>query len=687
VPRATAAGRGAKSSLARYEETWELINRLIRSGGSWSGFEHNCFFVASGGGELVNCSAASGLDAIDDARGLAVWDFDRDGDLDFLVKNRSGPQLRLWRNDGPRRHSRIKMRLIGRESNRQAVGARVRIEAGGLQRLKEVTAGSGFLSQSSGELFFGLGGAQRIERLEVRWSSGRRQTFRGLAVNRAYLLREGDEAPESREFEAASPAGAPAAPAPGAATESSAPARPRVWLLDPAALPELALAGIEGRPLWLAAFRGKPLLINLWSPDCTVCLEELAAWGRRRSEGEGGGPELLAVTAAQDAPRARLRELAARFGTPVALASPADLLALSVLLEDLVHWPRELPLPASLLLDERGLLVRLYQGPVGWPEVEDDAGRIAELSSDPEARLRLALPFPGRYYATDLERSEFQLGVNYLEAGLPLQALQAFRRTLERRPAEVEALYNIGIIELEAGRLAEARRAFARAVETHPEFADALANLGVVAAREGRREEAAAHFERLLEKRPADVEALLNLGKLELASGRPQAALRRFEAARELEPERGDAHKRLGDAHRRLGDQEKARQAYEAASALEPRDAEAWSNLAVILAEGGDLEAARRSCLQAIEADPRYPSAHNNLGLILQGLGDHDPAEKAFLQAMALEPALPAPYLNLARAYLRAGKEKKARRVLEDLLAVAPGEPQAVELLRRLGGR
>ena len=113
MPRAT----GRKTSIARYEDTWETINRLIRRGGSWSGFERNCFFVQSDAGEFLNVSAVSGLDVIEDGRGLAVLDFDRDGDPDLLLKSRSSPQVRLWRNDLPTDNARISVVVRGVRSN------------------------------------------------------------------------------------------------------------------------------------------------------------------------------------------------------------------------------------------------------------------------------------------------------------------------------------------------------------------------------------------------------------------------------------------------------------------------------------------------------------------------------------------------------------------------------------------
>ncbi|HZO89450.1 MAG TPA: CRTAC1 family protein [Chthonomonadaceae bacterium] len=122
-------------------------------------------------------------------RGLAVGDFDNDGRVDILDNSHEMP-ARLYRNV-TKGGNFATFRLEGVQSNRDAAGALVWVTAGGRRRLAEVRDGSSYGSTSDRRLHYGLGNAARIDKVEVRWPSGRRQTFANLAPNKFYYLREG----------------------------------------------------------------------------------------------------------------------------------------------------------------------------------------------------------------------------------------------------------------------------------------------------------------------------------------------------------------------------------------------------------------------------------------------------------------------------------------------------------------
>ncbi len=676
MPRAT----GVDTRISRYEDAWEAINRLIRTGGSWSGFERNCFYQGGADGGFANLSAASGLDFIEDGRGVAVWDYDRDGDPDLVLKNRNGPQVRVLRNDSQSPHGRISVRLDGRESNRQGIGARVVVEVGGSTRVKEVRAGSGFLSQSSRELFFGVGAARTIDRLTVRWPNGGTQRFDSLAVGHAYRVTEGVAEISRAPFRPR--AVSDGAPVHGSTQNRREKTPRRLWLLDPAPLPRLDATDLSGREWNWRPYTRAPFVLNIWSPDCSRCVRELVEWQESRAGDEEAIPVVAVMARPADSERDQLDRISRRVSTPIALVDRSSLLALSLQIQDVAWWPRRLSLPCSLLIDGRGAIVRLYEGVVGWRDLAADATRIP---GDLVGRQRVGLPFPGIYHASEVHRGYFQLGVSYMEAGLPRHALDNFGHAIARRPGDVESYYNSGLVFLELDDLPNARRSFMSALQGHPEFVDAVVNLGVVAAREGRIEEAGARFEKVLKLRPGHVEALMNLGNVELARARPRRALERFLQAVKREPGMATIHKRMGTAHRQLRDSRAARAAYEKAVELDPEDAEAWSNLGVILAESGEFEAGRKACETAVTVEPRYASAHNNLGLILGALGRTREALAAFRKAIELDRLGPPSYLNLARELVRARDVAAAKEVLEDLLEIAPDHPRALALLRSLG--
>ncbi len=123
-------------------------------------------------------------------RGLAYGDFDRDGDLDLLITSNNGPAY-LYRNDLLSGNKSIRVRLTGTKSNRDAIGAQVRLFAGGLIQTRWVKSGSSYLSQSELPLTFGLEKHGSAERIVIDWPSGRTEEYKNLVSGRSYQCVEG----------------------------------------------------------------------------------------------------------------------------------------------------------------------------------------------------------------------------------------------------------------------------------------------------------------------------------------------------------------------------------------------------------------------------------------------------------------------------------------------------------------
>jgi len=128
---------------------------------------------------------------------VAFLDFDNDGSLDVLVANNGDPPT-LLHNGGGSGNRFVNFKLVGTKSNRDAMGARVRVVAGGISQIREIAGGGSYLSQSELRANFGLGTATRAELVEVWWPSGVRQSFKNVDADKFWLIVEGkaDLAPQ-----------------------------------------------------------------------------------------------------------------------------------------------------------------------------------------------------------------------------------------------------------------------------------------------------------------------------------------------------------------------------------------------------------------------------------------------------------------------------------------------------------
>jgi hypothetical protein len=187
-----------------YEHGWNTGNELIRADYTWSGFERNVFYANNRDGTFSDVSGVVGMDFVEDGRAFAVADFDHDGRQEVLLKNRNAPQLRLPKNVMERLPPSIAFRLRGLKSNRDAIGAAVTVETAGRQT-RLLQAGSGFLSQHSKEVFFGLGETQGHVNASIPWLRGLVQQLRGLPPNHRVWVEEGVEPVRLEPFKTVKP--------------------------------------------------------------------------------------------------------------------------------------------------------------------------------------------------------------------------------------------------------------------------------------------------------------------------------------------------------------------------------------------------------------------------------------------------------------------------------------------------
>jgi hypothetical protein len=140
------------------------------------------------------------------SRGLAVGDLFDDGRLEIVVENLEGEPMILQTQGGPRNHW-VSFELQGAKGNRLALNARIRATAGDLVQLDQVQSGGSYLSQSDLRIHFGLGGHEKVDKLEVFWPSGKVETLTNVGADHFYLLKEGEGILPARNGGAGKPGG------------------------------------------------------------------------------------------------------------------------------------------------------------------------------------------------------------------------------------------------------------------------------------------------------------------------------------------------------------------------------------------------------------------------------------------------------------------------------------------------
>ncbi len=640
-----------------YEQGWSAINELIRADGTWSGYERNIFYANNGDGTFSDISGVVGLDFLEDGRAFALSDYDHDGRQEVFLKNRNGPQLRVLKNVIEDLPPSIAFRLRGTKSNRDAIGAVVTLETERGHQTRSMQAGSGFLSQHSKDIFFGLGAVKGSVRASIRWPSGLVQEIHDLPINHRVWIEEGSEPSRLEAFR--TPAGrgkladAKAADAMPQPIETL-PTRAATWLLAPIEAPDFSLPDIAGQMHTLSSLRGKPVLRNFCAAGAECCKLDWIALNQRHAAWATQGLDLLSVNLESPVDEESLRKFVREqhLSFPI-LRGSEDLAAIyNIVYRYLFDRHRDLELPTSFLIDAKGEIVKVYQGPVDPAHIEQDFRHIPQTSAE---RLARALPFPGVTDTIEFGRNYLSYGSVFFQRGYMDQAAASFRIALRDDPTSAEALYGIGSVYLDQQKTTEAHECFERALKLRASYPDTLANswnnLGLLAAREGRTDAAVGYFQEALKLSPDHLIALDN----------------------------------LGSAYRQQKRWDDARKTYERALEIGPNDADANYGLGMVFAQNDDTARAFDSLQKALKVRPVYPEALNNLGILYLRTHRRDEAVASFEQCIRVAPAFDQAYLNLARVYAIEDAPAKARAVLLDLLKRHPGHEQAQKMLDQLG--
>lgn len=630
----------------KYELGWNAINELIRSDASWNGYERNILYANNHDGTFSDVSGIAGLDLPDDSRSFALADLDHDGRLEIILKNRNAPQLRILRNTMTGLGNSISFSLRGTKSNRDAIGAAVTVEVEGRRQTKYLQAGSGFLAQHSKELFFGIGQFSGNVRASIRWPSGLTQVFDRLPANHRIAIEEG----------AAESGAIPFASATTELSEGSKPQKPETlpsviatWLIEPLIAPDFSLLDLTGKIHVLHSFRGQPLLLHFWSTAAPACPDQLLALRKHYSALSSRGLRILAVNVDPPGNALAVRSLLGSDNAPFPmLLSNEEVTGIyNIIYRYLFDRRRDLPVPASLLLDEDGKIIKLYQGPVSPAALEEDLKRLGEPRP---SRLPRALPFHGTLYQDEFQRNDFTFGVALFQRGYLDQAAASFQQVIASKPNDAEAYYNLGTLYLRKNSLPDARHYLERTLQLRPDYPEAWNNLGMIAGQQDQPEEAIRDFRKSLELRPDYVIALLNLGNLYRRRGADKESERLLTRALELEPDNPETNYGLG----------------------------------MLYAQQQQLDRASTFLKNAVRLRPDYPDALNNLGVLLVRQQHVSEAKETFEACIRAAPDFDQAYLNLARLYVLLNEKEKAKETLLALLRQQPQHKLAKQALEML---
>ena len=350
-------------------DLYSRASERLQSGASFSGHERNHVFLNQNGDDYVEVSGISGLDHPGDSRAFAVLDFDRDGWQDLAVVNANAPLFQLFRNrmgEGSDAGRIVAIRFVGGNrfafpasewSSRDAYGARVILEVEGRELLREHRAGEGLAAQNSATLHVGIGDAEEVTRLEVRWPSGRRSD--ATAVPAGTLV-------TAYEDPSASPTGAPFVLTPYRVRGQ----QPAVTAsVEPIVTTSSANASIRAAQDVLPGERARLILYTTVATWCAPCLAELPSLDLLRTSFTSAELEIFGVPYDPEESPEVLAAWSARYEPPYRILSELKPGQRNAVIQGAFDALRIDGLPAAVVTDSEGEVLLVRWGPPSVSEL------------------------------------------------------------------------------------------------------------------------------------------------------------------------------------------------------------------------------------------------------------------------------------------------------------------------------
>lgn len=350
-------------------DLYSRASERLKSGASFSGHERNHVFLNQNGGDYVEVSGISGLDHPGDSRAFAVLDYDRDGWQDIAVVNANAPLFQLFRNQMGERGDpggMVAFRFVGGNrfafptsewSSRDAYGARVVLEVEGRELLREHRAGEGLAAQNSPTLRVGIGSAQEVASLEIRWPSGRRAVAHAIPAGTLVT---------AYEDPSASPTGASFVLTPYRASRRSPAATASV---EATASVRAANRSIRAAQDVLPGERAHLILYTTVATWCAPCLDELPRLNLLRKTFANADLEIFGVPYDAEETKEVLGAWTNRYQPPYRILSELTLEQRDAVIDAALDALRIEGLPAAIVTDTEGEVLLVRWGPPSISEL------------------------------------------------------------------------------------------------------------------------------------------------------------------------------------------------------------------------------------------------------------------------------------------------------------------------------
>jgi tetratricopeptide (TPR) repeat protein len=528
------------------------------------GYAQRNLFYRNIGGLFQSSASSVGLEQVKVSRGAAFGDYDNDGDTDILVINLNDTPT-LLENRGGNHNNWLGLELVGVESNRDALGARVRLAVGEQMQTREVHSGFGYQSQHDDRVLFGLGNAAHVDYVEIRWPNGHTQRLEDPPLGRYHVIVEDAEAILSSYGGAKSQDQHPRIVAPAAEQIGAQPRPSQIAASLGWTAADHLKKGVE-----LYEQRRFEEALNVLRPavelqpdslDIRYAVAVVLFGGLGKSEEAAA---VLETAMLRDSSLVKINKLlgdiylslnrtdrAKQVLVRTSDLAPEDWESQNLL--GLVHR-REGDLAAAAAAFRQAALrapwephphlnlARLYRRQ-GHLDAAEGERRIFKRLRRWQLDAEWYLEKIGKD-STDVE-SHFYLGRTYLQQGRHDRALWYFRLAVQLDPDFGLGHYGWGALLHSRGRLEEAIEAYQQAYRCDPQLVVVLNDLGLAYHQAGRVEEALATYQKALAVRPDLALSSSNLGDLLAAQGKSEEAIAHYKAALQTDPDLKGTQKAL----------------------------------------------------------------------------------------------------------------------------------------------